>query len=352
MPIHASMKVLEDERSRQTRDWLDFSVEHLSIFWKHFARKSDDSDEMVYSVIEQTLDRYVDGTKALNIPLGSAAPTTIAVLPFFAMDNETEAAIKEKALGATLVSLWRIGIGRSVVVACSEDEKRMVGRVFESLRPKMKEHPMQTAFHLATNLTEEDKELMPKVALEGLKTAMLGNFSKNGIEEWLGLDPDRWEFVYFSEPDLILHARQSAMVSIRQELERGGALSAHRFMPLPHQRSFPGYSRLDKVIPDIGPFSTIHELDGLSGDACCDAGIYYPSNPMDPTKPIEFFPCRYMWWRCGFFQRSKNYSDIATVAKLHRHVPHPLISLHGGTGFPLIHNNQKVCFPKKLGACD
>ena len=34
MPITASFKALKNGRARQTSDWLDLSVEHLSIFWK------------------------------------------------------------------------------------------------------------------------------------------------------------------------------------------------------------------------------------------------------------------------------------------------------------------------------
>jgi len=189
MPIGGSWKVLRGKRTRQTKDWLDFSVEHLSIFWKHFSYQNSSRDELVYSTIEDSLDHYIKRTEALEVPQGSAAPKTIAVIPFFAKENETDSNIKEKALSATLVSLWRIGIGRCVVVACSEDEERMVGRVFHSLRPKIGTYPMQISFHRPTDISEEDKKIVPKVALEGLKIAMVGNFSKSLTEKWLGSDP-------------------------------------------------------------------------------------------------------------------------------------------------------------------
>ena len=162
----------------------------------------------------------------------------------------------------------------------------------------------------------------------------------------------RFQYIYFSEPDLILHTRPSAMDAIRREMDRGGVFTAHRFMPIPHQRSFPNYDNFQNVLPDSGRFADIRELN-RDLHSCCDAGKYYPSNPTHPSEPLPVYPCGHLqWWECGYFKRQKQYHDFASVAELHYRVPSPFVSLVRGTGWPLIHNNQRVCFPQSYGACD
>jgi hypothetical protein len=354
MPITASMKALRPKnRARQTKDWLDLNVEHMSIFWKHFTFQANDKDIIVYQTIEETLVRYIANVKPHEIPHGSPAPETLAVLPFYAKIDSYDTPLVEKSLAATLASLWQIGIGRCLVVTSSVEEDAIVQSAFDSLQPKLKQRSVDLVIKRFDNLSAEDRKLMPKVSLQGLKLAFLGNYTKTETQSWLGKRRN-WRFIYFSEPDLILHTRPSAMIAFREEMKRGGALTGHRFMPIPHQRTFPGYEILSKVVPDAGMFAMIHDVDGMAGDACCDAGKYYPSNPASPSKPQEFLPCgkSLMWWRCGFFRRKENYNNIAKAAELHHRIPHPIIRLPSGTGFPLIQNHQKVCFPAKLGACD
>mmetsp|Transcript_4027 Transcript_4027/g.8142 ORF Transcript_4027/g.8142 Transcript_4027/m.8142 type:complete len:486 (+) Transcript_4027:1440-2897(+) len=356
MPITASIKAFGGGRARQTLDWLDFAVEHLSIFWKHFDAQPDDSDKLVYTKMEETLQEYVNNVPASKISFHSPAPETIALLPFSGDLDKSDATLRELAAAATLASLWQIGVGRAVIVGHSADERKMIHRAMTTLATKLRQRPFELAYIEIENVTIAERKLMPKVALRGLKAAMLHSLPDEEVRQWLGTDPSRWKFVYFAEPDLILHTRPTAMDAIRREIENGGVLTAHRLMPLPHQRSFPHYERLDKVIPDVGMFSLIHNLDGMGEDACCDTGDYYPSNPTDPHTPQKFLPCgkHLVWWRCGFFKDPKtdNCTDVATVAKLHYRVPHPLVSLSRGTGWPLIHNNQRVCIPRRLGECD
>jgi len=70
---------------------------------------------------------------------------------------------------------------------------------------------------------------------------------------------------------LILNSRPDAMATLTAELDKGNRLAAHRLQPIPHEIDFPGYDNLRKIVPAIGNFSNIVEVD-TSKTACCDAG--------------------------------------------------------------------------------
>ena len=249
----------------------------------------------------------------------------------------------------------------------------MVNTAFDEIRSGVTNndhdcHRMELKFIKILYVTDDEAKLMPKIALRKLKSAMLKANNRSsepsGVDEhdeeivvWLGEGKpmellSRFRYIYFTEPDLILHTRASAMNAIRSEMDRGGVFTAHRFMPLPHQRSFDEYNNFQKVIPDSGRFADIRELD-RDRQSCCDVGNYYPSNPTRPSLPLKSFPCgRLHWWQCGFFQSKQQYNGVAAFAELHHRIPSPLVSLSLGTGWPLIHNNQRVCFPQSHLACD
>ena len=382
MPITASFKALQNGRARQTNDWLDLCVEHLSIFWKHFERAPDHSKDssIVFPAIQEKLQEYSRRTLASCQHQGptaeaicsSPACSTLALLPFSGKLDQWDTGLRIEALVATLVSLWDIGVRRSVVVGHTDAEAQMVESAFDKLRSATSSvpqcHVMELKFVKIHNVTDEEAKVMPKLALRGLKAAMLKvnqkdpstssvQIQKKEISEWFGEGSvkdisSHFQYIYFTEPDLILHTRVNALDAIRREMDRGGVFTAHRFMPLPHQRSFKNYTDFRNVIPDSGRFADIRELD-RDLHSCCDAGKYYPSNPTHPSEPLLDFPCwPLQWWKCGYFKRSQQYTDIASVAELHYRIPSPLLSLDRGTGWPLIHNNQRVCFPQARNACD
>jgi hypothetical protein len=361
----ASWKAFRNDRVRTTRDWLDFSVEHLSVFWKHFQQQQQSAgdDDVVFHSIATSLDTYVINAKPLAVPLDSAPPSTIAILPFLVSTNSRHANrtahdfLPKKALTATLASLWQIGIGRAVVVGPSIREYEIAQDAIHSLLPKRSLRAMELAFVLASSTTEHDRKVMPRVALSGLQRALRGTMSSAETSAWLGPDPEKWAFVYYTEPDLILHARQSAMMALTRAMRNGHTLSAHRFQPVPHQRSFPGYHHPDKVLPDEGTFSMWTEMDPLLSDhSCCDAGKHYPSNPSkNSTTPLRNKECGWnrFWWQCGFFGNKVDYSDPDTVRELHKRlINYPFYVLKGGTGFPLVDNHQRTCLFRKQGQCE
>ena len=339
----ASWKAFRNQRVRKTRDWLDLSVEHLSTFWKHFHHDQDERDVLAFQTIEASLENYVRNASALYVSEKSAPFSTIAILPFLG-SNTTGHNLPEKALAATLASLWQIGIGRGVVVGPTASEEQVARRVFASLNKKMTLRSMELEYIMAANATKRDLKMMPRVALRGLQLAMRGNHSLER-QRWLGSgDTDKWKFVYFSEPDLILHARPSAMNALTIIMNEGKTLSGHRFQPVPHQQSFPGYDRPEKVLPHN--YSRLIEMDPLSDNqSCCDAGKYYFSNPSNRSKPLRNKLCgwKWLWWQCGFLKKDQNYSDPAVVKELHKSLNYHFYFLKSGTGFPLVDNHQRTC---------
>ena len=159
----------------------------------------------------------------------------------------------------------------------------------------------------STNLTVQDKEIFPRVALTYLQTALTEGWTEVGGDA----ASSSWQYIYYTEPDLILHARPSALFALTEQLKQGNTLSGHRFQPIPHQTNFPNYHRLDKVLPfnfsqpliDMNPYSEAH--------SCCDQGAYYPSNREDTHVFVPNNKACHgwgtYWWQCGFFRFAGEY---------------------------------------------
>jgi hypothetical protein len=71
------------------------------------------------------------------------------------------------------------------------------------------------------------------------------NMTATEIENWLGdkhmLNATRWKYVFYSEPDLALNSRASAIPALTAEHASGKLIAAHRLQPIPHAFDFPGF---------------------------------------------------------------------------------------------------------------
>lgn len=343
----ASFKMFRRFPVYQPVDWIDFSVTHLSVFWKHFHKKKTHHDAVAFAVIEQHLQDYISQTRPLPIYTDSPTPYTIAVLPYLAPAPEGDHRLPEEALRATLSSLWQMGIGRCVVAVGGrplQNETQQVESVFDSLQDKIQLRFMELQVIQMVNV---DTKFMPKTALQQLQAAML---NQTNAAQWLGTNESRWEFVYFTEPDLILHARPSAMPSFASILRQGNSISAHRFQPLPHEGNFPLYNRTEKILP-YNFTNELWYLDPLDDSmSCCDRGKWYASNPsMNYSVPLKnnkacVAGVYEYWWQCGFRRESHKYHNLSAIQELHRHiVNYPFLYVRGGTGFPVIDLHQRIC---------
>jgi hypothetical protein len=333
-----------------TRNWLDMSVEHLSKYVKHldFYYKKQTA---VRGRLVEILQTYIHN--AVGYPISSGAElamhSTIAILPLKAAAEEPDNELIVFEMGATLASLWKVGIGRAIVVGVSESEQKLAEDAFALLKAKLAIRPMELAYVQHVARTIEESLLVPRVALLGLQKVMHpDNTDAAAQQAWLGSDPSRWECVYFTEPDLILQTRPSALPAISQVLREGKLMAAHRLEPIPHQRDIPQTDDYRFVLPDTASFSTITQLG--TNDVCCDQGMYYPANRDDPTTPEKVIykgVCPGMWAYCGFAREGKDYKNPAVLLNEHdRLLQYPLFSLQFGTGLPLVSAHQRMCVPR------
>jgi hypothetical protein len=339
-------------RTFMTVDWLDLSAEHLSKYIKHFIRSRAPVVVDGIRNILANFTRNVRGWDLSSMP-DVAVHETIALLPIRGSTLAFDRHLILLQLAATLASLWRTGIGRAVVVGLSDLEKEIADEVFALMKDHLAIRPMELAYAQNVNNTVADAKIVPRVALRGLQFAMNSSkhaMNENVVEEWLGSDPDRWKYVYFSEPDLILHTRPSALPAISEALSRGILMAAHRLELVPHERDFPAFWRKDRLLPDVGSFASVQDLDPLEGDACCDQGSFYPSNRMNPenlTSVRRSGECPGLWLHCGFDTRTSYTGRAAMLEKHRRLLGYPLFSVKGGSGIPLVASNQRVCVPRR-----
>jgi hypothetical protein len=179
-----------------------------------------------------------------------------------------------------------------------------------------------------------DTILLPTQALSGLQLVLSGNITgpenENEIIQWLGTtNLTKWQYVYFTKPDLIVHTRPQTIQYLAKELEDDKLLVAHRFILLPHESDFPKFVDRSLIVPALGHFANVTTVDSYRGDGCIWDGQndkIYRHNKTCPDR----------WDRCGFGigLDPKNYSTIHDVEKLFYHyTPFQLIRLKQGTGF-------------------
>lgn len=366
-------------------DWMDFSVEHLSHYVKHFAS----GDKQVQNRVAELLEKYILKTKeevkgstkkeAYTFNNESAVAQTVVILPlrvgsylptttYNASDSHNSESYMARLLilqaGATIASLWKVGFSRVVVAGISENERIVAKEIFSLLGEHVTLQPLELVY-LHMDGTEKEWDNVPKMAMMQLKEEVLkrrGNLtaSLNGTTSWLGKDHRQWKHVYFSEPDLLLLTRQTAISYLSEQVENGFILSAHRLQPVPHMLQFADILEAavksnntkladymnEALVSNHGSFGHVHSLELNS--FCCDQGIFHPSNPKDPTQPINTFAhgC-YVWVFCGF-------GEVKETILFEQHkllAPYTFLSMNEGTGISLVHQRQRVCSPQKV-PCD
>ena len=371
-------------------DWMDLSVEHLSKYVKHFVHL-DDGQHVAHTAASVTpqqqrlveiLTNYVDRAQAFDLSSVSspqqqqqqqlAVHRTLVIVPLKAStkkyhDSNNHKYWTQLQLAATLASLWKVGMRRVVVVGVSTLERQIAEAAFDQLRETKKQSTMDVVYVECTpNRTTATKNV-PRLALQGLqlvlnKTASGGSSSNNNHDtrwQWLGPNPDQWQYVYYTEPDLLLQTRPSALPALTEALRTGNLLAAHRLEPIPHQRDYPNDQHdrmLDQLlVPDLGVFASVTELNS-GADSCCDQGTFYPANHGSSdmmSRPAQVRldgQCLGIWVHCGFGrgQQQANYSDPVVAYNLHYRLwGYPFFSLRNGLGIPLVAANQRVCVPRK-----
>jgi len=383
---------------RMARDWFDFSVEHISHWFKHFQKgpklSASDSEEVMQKIV-QTIKQYLhkDGTQYLTAE-NSAMRETIALLPLYDIEEsgQTEVSLrlpmttpksanpdKERSkivtmysVAATIWSMHKIGIRRVVVAGRTDEQPLLVKTVFwiinDLIETSMRKgensdnalfHPIELVFInafnetlAATNRAGKKLVLLPQHAIQKLQFAMKGMLNPSETQVMLGNDPSYWRYVYFTEADLILHSRPSALPSFRQHLDAGDAIAAYRFQVLPHEADFPELKYPGQLVPNLGVFSDVKDLNPQNGDACCDLGDTWPGKEHGKCGAGVF------WLYCGFPKNKedgtskKKYTNEADALEAHKRlVKYPMLRIQSGLGVVVVGSHARVCRPSKVGSC-
>ena len=270
-----------------TVNWMDLSVEHLSKYIKHFGREGP----TVQQRLTEILMSYLDNAQAVDLSSFSSAlelavHNTLVLIPLKANKLKQDNNLSQLQLAATLASLWRFGMGRAVVVGVSDLEREIAEGAFGLLRERLSVHSMELAYVEYTNNDTPTKNV-PRLALKGLQFVMNpSNIDNAQTQEWLGPNPDHWKYVYYTEPDLLLQTRPSAMPAITEALSQGVLMTAHRLEPIPHQRDFPFMNKRDNAATGQLLQTLTGHMDNVNSVAWSPGGTTLASGSSDNTVKI------------------------------------------------------------------
>jgi len=363
-------------KMRMTVDWMDFSVEHMSKWWK--TLKWEHSDPTAYERVTEHFQKYLQ--EAALYPVTSPDPflgETIVVVPFFAYKckkyPERGDPLSALVLAATVESFRRAGFGRVVVSIMDKEtvksDIKLAKKAFEYLRKQVETNTTtpSNATHIghmevgyALSATENAKSdwrdnNYPRAALVGLWKAFTASGKdlspkerEQQVYSWLGNhhgdDPSsHWKYVYYTEPDSLLQTRPSASSGLQAELDKGTVIIPHRLQPVPHESDVPG------VNPERNSFLLQQDFPHVlqvhrQEDACCD---------VQPTgvrlNDVKYPDGCVFWWACGFGRKRAANPTRHDLLKSYQ-----LLRIGGGgTGIVTLAGSEhsRQCIPQKGGFC-
>ena len=343
---------------RMPVDWLDFSVEHMSKWWRILGVPQN---SIALNFTSFTFRSYVAQHVKQQRPFPDAGllQPTLALVAFQQFrETKTigEISFEDKeititSLAATLASLVQVGMGRILVVGYTEDDESVVRDSFRLLNVNVSNtlttvvvHDSELVYVRATdemiNSTYVTPNL-PRAALVGLRHAR-NKMDPKWTRQWLGDVEDQWKYVYLTEPDIILQTRPSILRHLKAQLDQNLILAPHRLQPIPYQGDIIQLNTASevKLVPiDFKTPTWLNSGDGepeLPPDHCCDEqmGDYKPGREMGS--------CGNFWWVCGF--DSGNHSRLE---------PYEFIRLRQGTGVTILAGTEhgRRCIPSHT-PCD
>jgi hypothetical protein len=350
------------ENIHMSKDWLDFNVEHLSHYFK--AAKMDELSNFRNIVAKYTT--YLTNTSQIEVPSNerSAFQNTMAILPVYLSNGDKVCGgdillenvrsgdrvlcLYMYALSATLTSLWHAGIRRVLIPTNFVEQPPSVIEAIQIFRNHGIGRDKSVMEIVHVNVTEVGgNKLLPSDALDLLYLALNGSMLEPEMSRWVGPPDqrDQWKFIYFSEPDLVLHTRSSSIRRLTESIEDGKLIAAHRFQPLLHAVDFPDdhFNVLNKYIPSYANFSIFSDLNVQGGDSCCDAGNWWPGYDNYPT-------CGSFFHTCGY---NRNPANVEEAFQYHERLfAYPRVRLIDGMNVFSVQEHGRVCFPRKGGSCD
>lgn len=348
---------------RMTLDWFDFSLEHLSKWWKMLQIFRSDQ---VYNTAMERFDSYLGKAATFELEKEQSFIETIAVIAYQPYKDgkaiEQAYNLTLKSLGATIESLRRAGFGRVVVVGDGENDPQLTQDTFRHLQKQLDPSTDNAAiitkvghmevgyakFNPQHAVTKRQEKNVPKATLDGLKEAfVVSKKSERTPEEedyikvWLGEKLD-WKYVYLTEPDSILQFRTSTLKQLKKEIDGGSLLVPHRLQPVPHETDARGWEKDFLYLPEED--FPVLDLDG-ENDSCCDAHLGPQHKP--GQKP-NHESCGNFWYMCDFTRRKPK------AERTHKRIKeYSLMRLTQGTGIVSLTGAEhgRPCLPKKNGVC-
>lgn len=274
---------------RMTVDWTDFSVEHLSKWWKvvEYSRYATGHERLVRNLYHyvyhslQSASLLTVDTKDANNPMTD----TLAVLAYAPIKadqpSDRDKTLDVTVLAAQVASLIKIGCGRVAVVFHSPHLPYVVTHVWPALVELLQETSTKTKFlswidwwsdysRRSSERSETDfrhpntlnatfgwtelalvpintsvPEMMPIPTVKLLYEALFGDelTAANSSTSWsseeyamlLGPRGTGWNYIYYTEPDSPLLTRQESLPQFRTILDQGMALFPHRLTAVAHE---------------------------------------------------------------------------------------------------------------------
>lgn len=350
------VKIQNQEKVRMSADWMDFSVEHMSKWWKMISALNDYQNDVAFNKMNQAFLEYTKATVSRTVSsdienVSRLLHPTIAIVAFNSYGTSPrQMRLTISALGATLASMARVGFGRIVVVGLKKSDEPLVWGAVELLTTEhtlpefqfinIQNATWSTTKHLAFNI--------PRAAVIGLQNAFRGKMKNHEAFQWLGKKgKNYWKYVYLTEPDTLLQTRQMSLKSIHDALEDGMVLIPHRFQPIPHYIDLVGFGPRENYLQPLGVFKDKPVIKIRSDiDSCCDEGAH----------PVTEFPyCGNTWFTCGFTEETrhkiwKSKNDTAYNEKHKMLIPYDFIQINGGTEIVSLagSNSGRSCRPEKF----
>jgi hypothetical protein len=339
---------------RMATDWLDFSVEHLSKWWK--MTKSPGQTYLIGK-----LEEY--GQQRAAMSRSTFMNTTLALIPYGVNKLKVTELVTQQvwkaALFATIASLLSQGVARIVVVGHYDLDASLTASIFDQLQHQSSYSKDITPVHDVTMAKSRiitpsgsftasfgDTEMayihtddvnstatrinVPKGALVGLHDAMKATGDDSLKDKWLGkLQHNRFQYVYMTESDQVLHARLSG--TFLNAMDQGGIIVPHRMQPIPHAADLENVPSLEECIlpKDQFPPQRVVDLDSATS-SCCDVNSHLFTSPTSPRKPSK---CQF-WWQCGLLGTNtgdRNFSHLNG---------YDFVRLTDGTGIVHLNSNE------------
>ena len=389
-------------------DLLDFSVEHLSKWWKMLDYRRN---HVVYRTIMTKLTQYLRiPTLDLYYPYTATESTppptfehALGMIAFLNFGQDPRARnLTVVSLAATLESMRRAELGRVVVVSPNANDRAVVDQTFQYLngmhvfsgkssREQSSQQSTQQVGHMEVGFYAATPEQytalvtpnVPRACLMGAKQAFDIAASKAGtnltsnetqyLQDWFGVKhpASYWKYMLLTEPDSILQTRPRSLPQLKAALDSDRILAPYRLQPIPHHSDLP---EIDVVTESnaLAPFhlrkednfNEVIELDALAGrhgggggddsssshhDVCCDEA---KGPEHRPGWKFSKCPNNERWWACGF-QENHQLEDTDPEDRHYRLRPYQFFRLAQGIGLTTVAGNLfgRRCIPGKQTIC-